>query len=171
MAEQLTKIEATRRAIAELGRDAKPADIQSHVKKRFGIEMTLAHAKTNKNKILREQGGEAAGKVQPASPPVKVAKNEAVYRAVLALGREASRGLLRDYVKEHFGHEMDLNHVSAARAAALRKMAKAPEPQAQPAVPADGSTVALADILKLRELVNRVGADNLRALVGAITGR
>jgi hypothetical protein len=176
MAEQPTKIEATRRAIAALGKDANSAEIQDYVKKHYDLEMTPGHVKTNKAKVLRELEAEA-GKAQPAAPTEKISKNEAVYRAVLAMGKDASGSELRDYVKKHFGHDLTLNHVSAAKGTALRKMEKPPSAPAQPvsspapAEPADGKTVALADILKLRELVNRVGADNLRTLIGAITGR
>jgi hypothetical protein len=35
----ITKMEAVRRALAELGQDAQPSDIQSYVKSKFGIDM------------------------------------------------------------------------------------------------------------------------------------
>jgi hypothetical protein len=60
----LSKMEAVRRALAELGRDAKPAQLRAFVKERFGIEMTADHVSTYKGQILRKEkeGG-------PTTPP------------------------------------------------------------------------------------------------------
>jgi hypothetical protein len=172
MADKISKKEAVRRVIATLGMGTSTADIQAEVKKRFDLDMTPGHVSTTKGELRREAAAKKANP-EPASQSAteKMAKNEAVYRAVLALGKDASRGELHDYVQEHFGHDMDLNHVSAAKVSAVRKMEKSTATQAHSAQRANGQTVALADILKVRELVNRVGADNLYTLIGAITGR
>jgi hypothetical protein len=65
----ITKYEAVRRALAKLGKDAKPLAIQSYVKEHFNIEMTPGHAKTNKGKILREAAAKKSGKKAEAAPP------------------------------------------------------------------------------------------------------
>src|SRR4051812_22756774 len=44
----VTKMEAVRRSLGELGPDAKPAEVQAHVKSRFGLDMTPAHVSTYK---------------------------------------------------------------------------------------------------------------------------
>jgi hypothetical protein len=64
MAEQLTKMDAVRRGLEELGPEAKPPSLQGFVKKRFGLDMTLGHVKTYKGKILRKarMGGKTGAK-------------------------------------------------------------------------------------------------------------
>jgi hypothetical protein len=65
----LTKMDAVRQALAKLGRQAKPLQLQTFVKQHFGIEMTADHAKTCKAKALKERGrGKAkAAKAKPAA--------------------------------------------------------------------------------------------------------
>jgi len=68
---KITKIEAVRRALAELGPDATPAVIQGFVKDRFGIEMTKDHASVSKGQ-LRRQAAKAkptASSERPAAKP------------------------------------------------------------------------------------------------------
>ncbi len=79
----LTKKEAVRRALAKLGPQAKPAELQAHIKKAFGIEMTTDHVSTCKGDILRKEGapvsvGLTAAKkpaaAKPAAPKSAAAK-------------------------------------------------------------------------------------------------
>ena len=63
--ERVTKIEAVRRALAELGPDAKPAEIQPWVREEFGVEMSADHISTYKGAILRKAG---ASKAEPRKP-------------------------------------------------------------------------------------------------------
>jgi hypothetical protein len=58
----ITKQEAVRRALAELGHDAKPTQIQGWVKEKYAIEMGTDHISTAKGQILSE-----AGKRKPAA--------------------------------------------------------------------------------------------------------
>jgi hypothetical protein len=44
----ITKTEAVRRALQQLGRDAKPTQMQGHIKERFGFDMTTDHISTCK---------------------------------------------------------------------------------------------------------------------------
>ena len=62
----------------------------------------------------------------------KITKNEAVRLALVELGKDAPRGRIQGFVKERFGFDMNLNHVSAARVAAIRKLAKDEKPAAVP---------------------------------------
>ena len=84
MAEPMTKIDAVRRALDELGLTAPTSALQEFVKKRFGLAMTLGHVKNAKGKILRKarMEGKAGGqksaarkvgkkKKTPAKPQVK----------------------------------------------------------------------------------------------------
>jgi hypothetical protein len=62
----ITKQEAVRRTLADLGRDAKPTQMQGHIREHYGLEMTVGHISTAKGDILRKQ----AGKVKlPAARP------------------------------------------------------------------------------------------------------
>jgi hypothetical protein len=171
MAEKISKKEAVRQVVATLGLDASPTEIQKQIKERFQIEMTTGHISTTKGQLRREAASKEA-RPEPTAQPAreKVTKKEAVYRAVVALGQDASRGDLRDYVKKHFGYDLDPNHVSAAKVVAVRKLTAAPAPKAQPVVPTNSNSVLLADVETLRELIDKVGADNLRKLIGLITG-
>src|SRR5262245_39486708 len=53
----MTKMEAVRRTLRELGRHAMPLQIQDHLKKQFGIDMTVAHISNYKSEILRKKKG------------------------------------------------------------------------------------------------------------------
>ena len=54
MAEAISKMEAVRRALDELGLTAPTAALQEFVKMRFGLAMTLGHVKNAKGKIVRK---------------------------------------------------------------------------------------------------------------------
>ena len=56
----ISKMDAVRKTLAELGHDARPVTIQEHVKKKFGVEMTLAHVSTYKTSITRAKGNKSA---------------------------------------------------------------------------------------------------------------
>jgi hypothetical protein len=76
MAEQITKKEAVRRALAHFGKDGKPAQMQGWIKEQFGIEMSTDHISTAKGQILRKKGGKAkksAAKKSAPKPPVQPA--------------------------------------------------------------------------------------------------
>ncbi len=50
------KTEAVRRALDELGWDAKPLEIQDHVKKYYGVEITTKVISVYKGKLAKEGG-------------------------------------------------------------------------------------------------------------------
>src|SRR5262249_50054155 len=68
--EQVTKKEAVRRALATLGKNAKIAEIQGHIKQAFGIDMSAGHISTTRGEIRRE------GKKDKAAKPAKAAVPE-----------------------------------------------------------------------------------------------
>ena len=119
MAEQITKMEAVRRALAHFGKGGKPAQMQGWIEQQFNIKMTTDHISTAKGEILRKKGGKAkksAAKKAALRPPV---------------------------------------HPSAASAA--------------PAKASGGKAggIPLEDILAVKELVGRLGARPLHALIDA----
>ena len=132
-------------------------------------------------KIISE--AEMAIDTQAAKP----SKAHAVFLALQELGKDAKRGPIQAFVKERFGIEMEIGHVSTARAEARKKMAsstrKPAAKQAAPVMPAaaqerpavakpqpsgNGTTITLADIVSLKALVKRVGAENLKKLIDVI---
>jgi len=64
---KITKIDAVRRALAELGKDATPTAIQGYLKDRLSIEITRDHASTAKGVVLRQ--GAKKMKAAKAKPP------------------------------------------------------------------------------------------------------
>jgi hypothetical protein len=62
----LTKMEAVRRALQELGNDARPAQLQPLIKQRFGLDMTPEHITTRQGKLLAGAGRK--GKKKQAAP-------------------------------------------------------------------------------------------------------
>jgi hypothetical protein len=93
MAEKITKQEAVRRALAELGNDAKPAQMKGWIKERLGIDMTADHISTAKGDILRKAGvkskrkkrgrpaakPEAAAQAGPAPKPASIRLDDLLY--------------------------------------------------------------------------------------------
>jgi hypothetical protein len=70
----ITKLEAVRRGLAELGKDAKPVQLQQWVKATYGITMTADHVSTYKSSILRKAGSK--GKKPAAVAQASIARNE-----------------------------------------------------------------------------------------------
>src|SRR5262245_58867457 len=191
-APKMTKLDAVGKALAELGNDAKPAAIQAYVKDHFGMEMSLAHAKTAKNSFLRraaakkkaappqeQPAGNANGRGHMAEP--KISKLEAVRRAMAELGNKAKRGDIQAFIKEKFGSEMSPDHISTSKGEILRKARQArkpaakaarkeetarPQPQAAPAPPpAVWGGFGLEDLAAVKALLEKAGAERMRGLI------
>jgi hypothetical protein len=167
-AKKVTKMEAVRRALRELGKDASGTDIQDFARDHFSLDVPPELGKKYKSDILRKA----------KKAPEKISKKEGVRRALAELGNDATPSQIRDYAKEHYGLEMSASHASATKGEFLRAAeraagSQAPEPQAPPAEPAqpalaeagDGRGIALDDVLLLKDLADRVGADQLRRLI------
>src|SRR4051794_31513549 len=58
----MTKLEAVRRALAKLGNEAKPTEIQGYVKKEFNIDMSTDHISTSKGAVQRAARAKAGAK-------------------------------------------------------------------------------------------------------------
>jgi hypothetical protein len=72
---KITKVEGLRRALAKLGQDANTDDLQSYIKKHFGLEMSKDHIYVSKGDIRKKDAKKAAaqpgGKVEPATKPAE----------------------------------------------------------------------------------------------------
>jgi hypothetical protein len=120
-----SKKEAVRRALQDLGREAKPMPIRDHVKQHYHIDMGLDHLSTVKGETLRETGQANPTAEKPATTK-PVAPQAAAARPAL--------------------HKAE--------------SAKAARPQA-----AAAWGIALTDIDTVKELLQRLGATNLKKLI------
>jgi hypothetical protein len=71
----LTKREAVRRAIADLGPDAMPLQLQGHIRSKYGIEMSPDHISVEKRRTQLEA---AKGKTAAAAKPAPQENGEAI---------------------------------------------------------------------------------------------
>jgi hypothetical protein len=103
-----------------------------------------------------------------------ISKQEAVRRALAHFGRDAKPAQMQGWIGQQFNIKMTTDHISTAKGEILRKAAakkaSAPKPQVQraaaSATPAKAA-VPLADILAVKDLVRRLGADPLHTLIDA----
>jgi hypothetical protein len=65
----MTKWEAVKRALAALGRDAKPLAIQSHVRDRYNIQMSAGHISTYKKKLGKKRAVSTRAPQKTAAAP------------------------------------------------------------------------------------------------------
>jgi hypothetical protein len=110
----------------------------------------------------------------------KITKKDAVRQAMAALGNDAMPAAIQGWVKKKLGIEMTAGHVSVTKSELLRapKKEKATaKTKVQPAparpIPAtvNGNSIRLEDIIALKGLVDRVGADHMRTLIEVVAGR
>jgi hypothetical protein len=106
------------------------------------------------------------------------------------LGKDASRGDIQSFVRERFGHEMTLDHISnckgeLAKKAGGKKPPKKKKAKAPPATttlapatapkPAaakqagNSETVLLDDVLALKAIIERMGPQRLRTLTEVLS--
>jgi hypothetical protein len=194
---KISKNEAVRLAILELGKEAGRVEIQKHVKERFGFDLTLNHVSAARVAALRKLG--ATPGPQAASAPAtraeakngaraaartppegeKITKKEAVRRALATLGKKAKPTAIKGWIKDNLAIEMTTDHISTAKGELLRKGKKKPTPSPAPKVQAaavtravkaaNGKGVLLEDILTLKDLVKRIGAEHLRTLIDVMS--
>jgi hypothetical protein len=91
-AEKMSKMDAVRTAISELGKDASPIKIQEYVKTKFKMDMTTAHVSNYKTTVLREKGKKPVA--APAATPVKTASASAKGSEVSLTDIETVKGLV-----------------------------------------------------------------------------
>jgi hypothetical protein len=118
-----------------------------------------------------------------------ITKQEAVRRALSALGKTATASAIQKYVQDTFSLAMTIDHIYTAKSSALGKGRKKgkkrkgkqpapPDPTAGANPPAKPDPVArqpaggisLEDIEAVKGLLGRVGAYNLKTLVVLLAG-
>ena len=138
-AKDLSKKELVRRAVGQLGRDAKAVQIQAHIKDKFGVEMSPNHISASKSELLRETAGgtkpaTSTALAKPAAPKPAAKKPTAPKSA--AKTTPAPKAVAPARVP---GHETGNGKTSGG--------------------------ISLHDIQTAKDLVGRVGAAQLRALI------
>jgi hypothetical protein len=100
----VSKMDAVREALRQLGWDAKPAQIQGFIKEKFGVEMTLDHISNYKSDIRKKSGkgkkrgrkpGPKPGAAAAAAPKVGANSRRRSHLPVQDI--ETLRRLLREY--------------------------------------------------------------------------
>ena len=124
----------------------------------------------------------------------EITKQEAVRRALKAMGRAATPTQMQPYIKQQFGIEMSINHISNSKSILQKKGGKgkgAKKPAAQGAATTEGEAkegvgrkvvvqhkpaparsgkeagIPLDDILYVKGLVGRLGPEQLHTLIDA----
>ena len=125
----------------------------------------------------------------------EISKQEAVRRALKAMGRDATPTQMQPYIKDNFGIEMSTNHISTSKGILLHKKKAGKEKGAKmPAAPEAAATegeakekagrealvrpkpasagrkeagISLDDILRIKGLVGRFGPGQLHTLIDA----
>ena len=85
----ITKLEAVRQALAKLGNDALPSQMQPYIKKTFGIDMTTDHISTSKGDIARKARETAEVAQQAAARKLAAPKPQATPKPQAAAASSA----------------------------------------------------------------------------------
>ncbi len=105
-----------------------------------------------------------ADKANGSTPQGGMTRIEAVRQALVTLGKDATRNDLQNFIKDNYGFQMTLGHISNCKgeirkANSHRKPALAKPPtiqkeESKQAVPVrQGSDISLADIERVKDLV------------------
>ena len=66
---EMSKMEAVRRALDEMGNDAKPLQMKDYIKTQMGVEMSADHISNYKSKLLKEGGTKKKPGPKPKTAP------------------------------------------------------------------------------------------------------
>jgi len=158
----LTKMDAVKKAMDKLGPQAKPLEIKDYVLNHFRIEISGDVANSYKKEWNR-RARKAAGAAQPAAKPQAAAARPQV-------GKSTANGSPREERKPEPAAKPPASAPKAQSQAPKRQATapRAPVAMAAPRATADKGTAAavpLQDIATAKELLQRVGAERLRALI------
>jgi hypothetical protein len=142
----ITKMDAVRKAMAKLGREAGRAAIVDYVKRQFGVEMTADHVSNCKGEIVRQNAAKA--KAARANALAGKPNGPAASAVKTPLAKPGA--------------------AKAAHGTAQTKPSSAPAKGNGSARTESG--ISLKDILTVKDLVGRVGPNQLKTLIDAFAG-
>ena len=166
------KGEAVRRALAELGPNAKPTDIRKWVKSQFKIDVEPNSISAFKT-MLKKGTGSKKSKLGPArSRGPAISKMDAVRSALKKLGRKAKPQDIQSFIKSEFNVDMEPTLISNYKSHLLRKARKRRlkmhrQAAAAAPPPATGG-FSLGDIQAVRQVIEQIGADKVQELVAVL---
>jgi hypothetical protein len=132
--QQVSRLEAIRKTMAELGMDASRTDIQDYAMEHFGAELTPKYISDYRSKVFRRVRQKKGSRSRAVK---KMPAKEAAPVPSLPAAKESVQPI---------------------------------PPQPAPVLPGNGHVVyQVEDILAVKALVGRLGADSLRTLVEAMT--
>jgi hypothetical protein len=110
------------------------------------------------------------------APKGGITKIEAVKQALSKLGKDASRPDIQKFVKDNYGHQMTLDHISNCKGEIQKKKGHlkgavtkhVATPKSEPKKPTtrpQAHGISLTDIETVKNLVERVGANSLKKLI------
>ncbi len=176
----ITKIEGVRRALQELGPNAPAPEIQVFLRDRFGIEMKTGHIYVARGEIRYKEARQQrrAALANPTPSGKKISKLEGVRRAVAQLGNEVDPQDIQRFLLDHYG--LEIGRVNVSKYLSHLRLnetgKKTSRPGVQPSVAktsaaAKGSgkgSVSFEDLQQVKALVERLGADRVRLLIGLL---
>jgi len=164
----ITKTDAVRRALAELGRDAKPTEIREWIKGKFKIDVgpnSISALKTMLNK-------QKPPRSKPTDGETGISKLEGVRRALAKFGEDAKPQDIQRFLKESFGIEMGTvlisNYKSHLSRKAAGKSAVIRKPSARTAAASVSPGFTLDEIQTVRQVVEQIGADKVQQLASVL---
>lgn len=106
-----------------------------------------------------------------------ITKKEGVRQALAALGTDAARVEIQNFVKDHFGLEVNPDHISSCKSEILKQKGKKKPASAthhvtkkeQTPKSAAAHSVSFDDLESVKDLVERVGADSLKKLIAMLS--
>jgi hypothetical protein len=159
--EAISKTDAVRKALAKLGRDAKPTEIGEWIKTELKMEVG-----SNSISALKTQLNNKAARKKPKQLQKNgLSKLEGVRRAVAKLGADAKPQDIQPFLKQNFGIKMSTTLISNYKSHLSRKARKkARRHAAKTAVLTNGSGFTLADIEAVKQVVADIGAEKVQQL-------
>jgi hypothetical protein len=91
---KMSQMGMVRNAMEDMGGDAKPLDMQAHIKSKFGVELPANIISNYKSQIKRNSGGVGSGSGRGRKAGLKVEDFETVRGLVRRLGTDQVKRLV-----------------------------------------------------------------------------
>jgi hypothetical protein len=174
----VSKLQAVRDALAELGTDATVEAVLAFVRDRFGLELKAKTVRTYRSVVAGKRREPPEQPTPPTQPVEGLNKIGAVRRILKEIGTATTPQELADAVLERFGIEISPKAASSYRAIIMRGgkrkapkkvKVKPPAPVATAAVSkSPPASITLDDIQAVKQLADRLGVKKMLRLVGIL---